>query len=330
MNRDRLNERGVILIALLWILMALTVIALSFSRESFVEVAVARNSRDLADAYYVARAGMSAVIYQLIEKRFKPRVVGLEIAEPDPLELGSYSGNFAGGTFHIDIQDESGKISLNTVAEDQLRALLDALEIERGDRDVIVDSMMDWRDVDSLHRPNGAEDQFYQALPRPYKPKNGRMETVEEMLLVRGVSREYFYGERVKGPDGNPIHRFGLSRYFSVYSNRPQININFAEPAVLLSIPGMIPHTAELIYQRRKSKPFKNVAEITQELPITLPVNVLQYLSTDTSGTYTLTASARMENSKAQRIIRAVVTLDAREERAGYKIVYWNESVPDL
>jgi len=74
MHRDRLNERGVILIALLWILMALTVIALSFSRESFVEVAVARNSRDLADAYYVARAGMSAVIYQLIEKRRKPRV----------------------------------------------------------------------------------------------------------------------------------------------------------------------------------------------------------------------------------------------------------------
>lgn len=330
MNRDRLNERGVILIALLWILMALTVIALSFSRESFVEVAVARNSRDMADAYYVARAGMAAAIYQLIEKRVKPRVVGLEIAEPDPLDMGSYSGSFAGGTFHVDIQDESGKISLHTVTEEQLRALLDALEIERGDRDVILDSMMDWRDVDTLHRPNGAEDQFYQALPRPYKAKNGRMETVEEMLLVRGISREYFYGERVKGPDGNPIHRFGLSRYFTVYSNTPQVNINFAEPAVLLSIPGMIPHAAELIYQRRKSKPFKNVAEVTQELPITLPVNAVPFLSTNTTGTYTLTASARMENSKAQRVIRAVVTLDARDERAGYKIVYWNESVPDL
>ena len=331
MNRDRLNERGVIFIALLWILVALTVIALSFSRESFVEVAVARNSRDMADAYYVARAGMASAIYQLIEKRLRPRVVGLEIAEPDSLDMGSYSGSFAGGNFQVDIQDESGKVSLNTVTEEQLRALLDALEIERADRDVIVDSMMDWRDVDLLHRANGAEDQYYQALPRPYKAKNGRMETVEEMLLVRGVTPQYFYGERIKDPNGNPIHRYGLSRYFTVYSNNTnRININFAEPAVLLSIPGMVPRTAELIYERRKSKPFKNVAEVTQELSITLPVNAVPMLSTDTTGTYTLTASARMEHSKARRVIRAVVILDAREERAGYKIVYWNESVPDL
>ena len=64
------DERGVILIALLWVLAALSVIALSFSRESLVEVAAARNARDLSGAYYVARAGIEATAYKLVEKRF--------------------------------------------------------------------------------------------------------------------------------------------------------------------------------------------------------------------------------------------------------------------
>ena len=59
MIRAAKDDRGVILIALLWILVALSVIALSFSRESLVEVAVARNARDMGDAYYVARAGIA-------------------------------------------------------------------------------------------------------------------------------------------------------------------------------------------------------------------------------------------------------------------------------
>lgn len=62
MTRATPGEQGVVLIALLWILTALAVIALSFSRESYVEVAAARNSRDLADAYYVARAGFTMTV----------------------------------------------------------------------------------------------------------------------------------------------------------------------------------------------------------------------------------------------------------------------------
>ncbi len=79
MTRVRRDERGVILIALLWILTAIAVIALSFSRESFVEVAAARNARDLADSYFIARAGISATVYKLIERRYVPRVRQLQL-----------------------------------------------------------------------------------------------------------------------------------------------------------------------------------------------------------------------------------------------------------
>jgi len=325
------DDRGVILIALLWILVALSVIALSFSRESFVEVAVARNARDMGDAYYVARAGIAAAAYRLIEKRYAtPPVRGVELPGPaDPIELGELQGDFGGGSFKVEIQDESGKISLNVVNEDYLRALVELVGIVKPDSDVIVDSVMDWRDVDTAHRLNGAEDAYYQALPRPYKAKNGRMESVEELLLVRGVTRDYFYGHREKGADGSPVGRYGLSQYLTTYYNSNRINVNSAPLQVLQAMPGMPPLAAEHIYQRRKTKPYKTQAEITQDVAIPLPPTVAPLLSTDSTGTYTLTASAHMQGSKVQRVIRCVVSLDTREPN-WYRILYWNENIPNL
>lgn len=324
------GNKGVILIALLWVLTAMSIIALSFSRESFVEIAVARNSRDLADAYYIARAGISATVYQLLHRRITPALQRLELqGPPDPLDLGKASGRFGDGEYLVDIQDETGKINLNFVGEDQLRTLMDVIGIDRRDGDVIVDSIMDWKDVDKMHRINGAEDDFYQSLNPPYLAKNGRFETAEELLLVRGVTRDYFYGRSERLPDGNVVFKFGLSRYLTVYSTSNRINVNNAPLEVLMSVPGMPPQSAQMIFQRRQVKPFTTLEEINRELPVNLGPMALPFLSTDQSGTYTLTASGRRDNSKVRRVIRAVVTLDSNETNR-YKVIYWNENVPVL
>ncbi len=329
-KRDRrLCESGVILIALLWILMALSVIALSFSKESFVEVAAARNAQSLESAYFVARAGIAATIYQLLQRRFTPSVRQIELQEsPDQLDLGNVTGKFGGGIFHVDIQDETAKVNLNMASEEQLRNLLEVSGIDKHDADIIADSILDWRDTDKLHRMNGAEDDYYQTLNPPYNAKNGRMDTVEELLLVRGVTPEYFYGYPERAPDGSVTYRYGLSRYFTVYSSANRINVNFAPLPVLLSVPKMPPEAARMIYERRRIRPFKDLAEITRELPVNLEAGTLGALITQQTGTYTLTASAHGEHSKARRVIRTVITLDPRETKQ-YRTLYWNENVPD-
>ncbi len=332
MIRVSSGERGVILIALLWILVALSAIALSFSRESFVEVAAARNSRDSACAYYVARAGMATAIYQLVQKQLMPRVQRLDIqGPPNPLDLGKCTGDFGDGSYDVEIQDESGKINLNFASEEQLRALTEVIGINKREGDIIVDSILDWKDVDNLHRLNGAEDDYYQTLTPPYHAKNGRMDTVEELLLVRGVTRDYYYGHMEKPPDSPAVFRYGLSRYVTVYSISNRINVNYAPPEVLLTVPGMTPEAAQKIYDRRSIKPFATVEEITRTLPVTLGANTLPFLTTDETGVYTLTASAHRENSKVKRVIRAVVSL-SRDPRSqdSYRIIYWNENVPIL
>lgn len=328
--QESTGEKGVVLIALLWVLTAISILALSFARESRVEVVAARNARDLSDAYYIARAGISLTVYRLIERRLVPRVRQLELpGPPDPIDLGVVTGDFGDGSYELELQDESGKVNLNLVSEDQLRALVEASGIQKPDSDVIVDSVLDWRDADPAHRANGAEDDYYQSLPQPYRAKNGRMETVEELLLVRGVTPRYFYGIKEKDPAGNVVPLYGLSRYVTVYSNNNRININYAPWPVLMSVPGMTVELASLIVERRKTKPFENLQEITRDLPAIVGATALPYLSTEHTGTYTITARAHRLNSKVNRAIRAVVTIDPREPDR-HKFLYWNENVPNL
>ncbi len=324
------TDRGVILIALLWIMVALSGIALSFSREGYVEVAAARNSQSLEDSYFVARAGIATTVYRLMEKRLLQTVTRAQLQETaDPLDLGTVNGNFAGGVYRVDIQDESGKINLNMASMEQLRALAEAAGISKEDADIIVDSIMDWRDADKLFRINGAEDEYYQALDPPYKAKNGRFDTVEELMMVKGVTPEYFYGYPERAVDGSVIYRFGLSRYFTVYSNRNQINVNYAPLPVLLSVPGMPAEAAKLIYERRLAKPFKNTSEITRDIPINLGTQTMPLLTTDQTNIFMLTASAHAERSKAKRVIRTIISLQRGGDNAPYQTLYWNENVPD-
>ncbi len=326
----RSAERGVILVALLWILTAVSVIALTFAREGFVEVAVARNTRDLTQAYYVARAGIAAAVFRLWQRRFVPPVRGIELETvPDPLDQGKVVGTAGDGEYEVEVQDESGKINLNMAGEEQLRALMEALAIPKQDADVIVDSILDWRDPDNLHHLNGAEDDYYLTLDPPYRAKNGRFDAVEELLLVRGVTPDYFYGHQEAAADGTMTYRYGLARCFTVYSNRAQINVNYAPLPVLLSIPGMPPEAAQWIYERRRAKLFGNLQDVTKELPANLGTSA-QFLATTDTGIYTLTSYGRMRNSKVRRVIRAVVNLTDAREPNRYRVIYWNENVPNL
>jgi general secretion pathway protein K len=325
-----MTENGVILIAVLWIFVALAVIALSFSKESFVEVAAARNSQSLEISYYAARAGLMTTIYQIIQKRTTTSVLQpTDQDTPDPIDLGSVTGNFGGAAYRVDIQDDSGRIALNLVGEEQLRSLTEVIGIPQNDADIIVDSILDWHDADTNPRANGAEDAYYQSLNPPYKAKNKNFDTLEELLLVRGITPDYFYGHPERSSDGSITTRYGLSRYLSVYSSRNQVNVNYAPLAVLQSIPGMPPEAAQLIYNRRLTKPFKTLQEITRDLSVTLDAKPMSLLSTDPTGTYILTASARAENSRVRRVLRAVVNCPDNSSETRYRTLYWNENVSD-
>jgi len=310
---------------------ALAVLTLSFSRESRIEVLTARNSRSMEKSYYIARAGMESAIYQIIQKRMTPVTqTAVQADEPDQIDLGKVTGGFGGGFWQVNVQDESGKININTVSEQQLGALIRAVGIEEPDAMILTDSILDWRSsADAAPRAYGAKNDYYQSLDPPYTAKNGQFEAVEELLLVRGMTGDYFYGKPERMQDGTVEYKYGLSRFFTVFTTRDQININSAALPVLVSIPGMLPEAARMIYERRLTQPFRAVSEINQEIPFSIGAVVLNRLTTAQTGILTLTAEAQEDGSRVRRVIRAVVSLNAIGAQDPYQILYWNENISD-
>ena len=326
------GEEGIVLIVVLWVMVALAVMTLSFSRESRIEAMAARNAQAMDKGYYIARACMDIAVYQIIQRRNTPPVTQTTLGEvePDPIDLGRITGSFDGGFCQVNIQDESGKININTVSEQQLGALIRAAGIEEPDATILTDSILDWRsDVNAVPRPNGAKDDYYLSLVPPYTAKNGRFDAIEELLPVRGMTRDYFYGRPERTQDGTVEYKYGLSRFFTVYTTRDQININHAALPVLLSLPGMPPEAARMIYERRLIQPFQATAEIIREIPYPLGAVVMNRLTTVQAGVLTLTVEAQEEGTRVRRVIRAVISLDSGNEQNPYQVLYWNENISD-
>src|SRR5205085_11622798 len=84
--------------------------------------------------------------------------------------------------------DEAAKLNVNVATREQLMKLPHMTA-------PIVGAILDWRDRDENPQPDGLERGYYAALPHPYVIRNGPMRTIRELLLVRGVSKELFYGE---------------------------------------------------------------------------------------------------------------------------------------
>jgi general secretion pathway protein K len=324
---------GVILIALLWILTALAVIALSYSKECKVELVSARNSQSLKTALYAARAAIANTIYLLKVSKDNPPVQQstTQNTTVSPLDIGHIEGSIGNAVYKVDFQEESGKIFLNSIQEQQLRLLVQACGIPEPDSDTIVDSILDWRSPSSAQaRANGAKDDYYQSLNPAYHCKNANFDTIEELLLVRGVTPDYFYGHPERDQDGNIVYLHGLSQCLTVYESGrglSTINVNFANLAVLLST-GMSLESAQAIISSRQTQPFKALNDVTKAVP-SLSANAISSLNVSKSYIYSMIASAKDQNSNAWRVIRATVNLNGTGQRALYLTHYWNENIPD-
>lgn len=107
---------------------------------------------------------------------------------------------FAGTDMVITVEDERGKLPLNKLADEQVRALFEELGASGRSLDIQTDALLDWLDDDDETRPNGAEIDYYRALR--IAPRNGEMRSVEELMLVRGITPQVLLKLRGKAAAG--------------------------------------------------------------------------------------------------------------------------------
>ena len=168
----------------LWVLAFLGVVFTAFTFSMRTELAAAGNFREKAETHSLAEAGIYRAAAEIINA---DRNVDPDSTLYDALDErwhsnpGAYENVSLGrGTYWVTVSDEESKIPLNGATDAVFRRLF-AHSGVKDDRvvSVIVDSIQDWRDPDKLHRLNGAEDDYYLALPIPYRAKNGNFETID-------------------------------------------------------------------------------------------------------------------------------------------------------
>ena len=286
------SRRGVILVLVLWLLLIVSLIGLSYSSSVRTGVTITGYRANKVKARYYARAGIERTIAELLlrEDSFysESEITGfyddVELFAQQPIGRGFFSlvtgrKNEAGEPIY-GITDEASRLNLNEVTEE---ALLTFPEITEE----MIDSLLDWRDEDWDQNIEGAEDDYYAMLEDPYLCKNANLQTVTELLLVRGWTTVELFGEDANNnglldrnendadespPDDDADGEldFGLVSFFTIYSRDKEMNpegetrldLNSATEEQLQQIEGIDQTQARSIVAWRGQNRFDSLADL--------------------------------------------------------------------
>lgn len=179
------KNKGLVIIAVLWMVVVLMVMTAILGRKSRLDMKVCLARMEAVQCKWACRAGIEKAI----------AVLNADETENDSLQ-DTWSNNaedFNDVTlnqcrFTVKVIDETSKLNINTATKEQLLGLPDMVE-------EIADAIIDWRDSDDTPSGAGVESGYYEGLTYGYMARNGPFRTLRELLLVKDVTDELFYGE---------------------------------------------------------------------------------------------------------------------------------------
>lgn len=253
------RERGFVLLAVLLVLTLLAVVVTEAAFSARLEASMVRSYRDGVLARHLAEAA----VHQAMREIMSPsQVTALDETgqlvfyralpgQTTPIRLPALPRRrvaLGPGDFSYRLADESARLAINGAGAARLDRLLAALRVDRTQRDIISDSLQDWRDANELHRLHGAESDFYLQLPIPYRARNGNLQDPAELLQIRGVTRELYGGAEDRPGLGELVTAAAVSA----------VNVNTASPLVLEAL-GLSDAEIADVVQTRVRAPYPSV-----------------------------------------------------------------------
>lgn len=177
--RGDAGEAGYALVAAVASILVFALIALMVIEASRGSVVTAGAEVDRARAEAAAEAGLAMALHDLLH----PGAAGMP-----PIDGRVRRVRYGAATLSIAIEDEQGKVPLNSLEGEQVRRLFAELGLSGERLDIATDSFLDWVDDDDDPRPNGAEASYY-ALSG-IRPRNGMFRSVGEVAQVRGCGND--------------------------------------------------------------------------------------------------------------------------------------------
>ena len=279
----RRHAHGAALLMVLWLIAMLTAVIGAFALTARIEYLQGRVLSQGVLADQAARAGLEYAMTRVVDP--EPTRQWL----PDGRE---YPWEFAGAEVTVSVIDESGKVDLNGADLDLIANLMQAVGAERNQARKLAAAVMDWRDSDLLTQPEGgAEDPDYESEDLPYGAKDAPFETVAELQLVLGMTRELYAK---------------LEPHLTVYSGQGRPNEQYASAEVLKAM-GIDPERA--LAERRRPR-------LPGEAPALVGAG---------TGTYSIDSRARLRDGRVS-ILRAVVRVGSSGlPGSAYTSLRWEE-----
>jgi general secretion pathway protein K len=272
--------RGVALIIVMIAIAVLGILAFGFAYSMNVETKLARNANSEAELEWLGRSGVEYCRWILAEQM---KIAGEPYTAMNQVWAGGRGGiattntpltevekvvALGRGSFTWTMTDLERKANINIASEPILQQALMLMGVDPTEAGPIVASIQDWIDPDDVTHVQGAESEEYERREPPYEAKNGPMDDISELLLVRGVTPDIFWGLSYTNhppgallPKSNRNFDFvppvtftsGLVDLFTPLSTG-KININTASADVLQLIPGVDPMIAQAIVSAREGE----------------------------------------------------------------------------
>jgi general secretion pathway protein K len=305
------GQRGFALVLTLLVTALLVALAVQFIDEVYVDTSISHNYVAAQQASILAASGVEGGTRLLQYSQSLQPYSSLLDPWAQPLQFEEDQGKLV-----ISMAEESGKLNLNYLVfpngglnqpyYDMAVRLFKRLGLSQD----LLDALVDWLDVNDEPRPAGAETDYYGKLKPPYRAKNGPLDTLEELRLVKGF-------------DSATIGK--LAPFVTIYADEPgslaaKININTAPKEILATLSDkMTDDLAARILDRRKTTPFKNASELAQVAGMEGIAQELSLLTTAKGAVYRIRAEALVRETS--RLVEAVVRVYGMTPT----VLYWRE-----
>jgi general secretion pathway protein K len=283
------NTRGFIVIAVLWILAALSALVLIYLTYVTNTAVVVAGSTDRIQTEAQVTAGVELAALQLTGFT--------DAARPTS---GTFNARVGAGRVFVTFRSEAARIDLNAAPKRLLSGLMIGLGVNPSDAASYADRILAWRAA-SERRDDDPETSFYRTSGAPYVPRHAPFPSAEELWLLRGIP-----------PD--VIER--ILPFVTVFSNLASINVLDAAPLVLASLPGMTPENLQSILKQR--------GDPTQDPRSLIPLAGGEGATLASSRAYRVGVETELSNGRRGESEVVILLLESGDEP--YRVLSWRNA----
>lgn len=342
MKQDFSVQNGSALMLVLWSVALMAVLIGGFAFDSHVEGRITYYYRNRTKADYLAKSGIEVARMLMIKQKEVGEMGEGEEPEEDDrwhdaakrlsqgLAVRGLVEELGDGEILLYIVPEPARRNVNQLKEEDWERMLEVSNVPEDFWPEIIESLQDWIDTDDEPRTDGAEtEDYYTTLDSPYMAKNGPLDTVGELLLVKGFSRAILFGgplDEIEDEEGEPWMVTGIEDLLTTYGDG-KVNINAASQRVLMTLPEVDELIAGAIIEEREGAlleegsdedtSFKSTSDMLARIP-DLTSEVTPFITVD-SSIYRITSIGRVGG--VERRIWCI----AEREQGALRFLRWRE-----